>query len=77
MSVSLDETTNDFGVGMLTAEHTVRGHTTRVEEFVLCLPPRGPFSREQGLRLAAYLVALSAPEGFDDFLRVLNAVRRT
>jgi hypothetical protein len=76
MSVQMD-TTNDFGVGMVTGDHTVQGRTTHVAEFVMLLQPRAPFSRQQALRLAAYLVALSEPEAFDDFLRVLDAVRRT
>lgn len=42
------ETMNDFAVGMLGDDR-----------FVLANPPRAPFTREQALRLAAWLVAVS------------------
>ena len=45
------ETINDFLVGR-----------NKSGQFVMVNPPRGPFTREQALRLAAYLIIMSNDE---------------
>lgn len=59
------DTRNDFAVGMQNAL------------FVMLRPPGATFSREQAIRLAAYLVAMADGEAFSDFVQTLEAVRAT
>jgi hypothetical protein len=44
------------------------------DKIAILMPPRGPITKEQALRLAAYIVTLADPQG-DAFTDMLDQVQ--